>query len=151
MILLMKILLHNEYKIINLWYPTYVYQFFNFPYNYKSRVLACFQTRPPSRQSYSVRHVALAAAPFGRPYLQGILPVPQNQPAGPSAGLRDVVPCPGHVLHPQRGAVHSPDHVLGGDGHIGVPHCVVGGRVSGRNSLGSIAFQAFVGAVRRLD
>ena len=28
MILIMKILLHNEYKIINLWYPTYVYQFF---------------------------------------------------------------------------------------------------------------------------
>ena len=26
----MKILLHNEYKIINLWYPTYVHQFFNF-------------------------------------------------------------------------------------------------------------------------
>ena len=26
----MKILLHNEYKIINWWYPTYVYQFFNF-------------------------------------------------------------------------------------------------------------------------
>ena len=46
MILIMKILLHNEYKIINLWYPTYVYQFFNFPYNYKNRVLACFQTRP---------------------------------------------------------------------------------------------------------
>ena len=42
----MKIFLHNEYKIINLWYPTYVYQFFNFPYNYKNRVLACFQTRP---------------------------------------------------------------------------------------------------------
>ena len=46
MILIMKILLHNEYKIINLWYPRYVYQFFNFPYNYKNRVLACFQTRP---------------------------------------------------------------------------------------------------------
>ena len=46
MILIMKILLHNEYKIINLWYPTYVYQFFNLPYNYKNRVLACFQTRP---------------------------------------------------------------------------------------------------------
>ena len=46
MILIMKILLHNEYKIINLWYPTYMYQFFNFPYNYKNRVLACFQTRP---------------------------------------------------------------------------------------------------------
>ena len=46
MILIMKILLHNEYKIINLWYPTYVYQFFNFSYNYKNRVLACFQTRP---------------------------------------------------------------------------------------------------------
>ena len=48
MILIMKILLHNEYKIINLWYPTYVYQFFSFPYrfNYKNRVLACFQTRP---------------------------------------------------------------------------------------------------------
>ena len=30
MILIMKILFHNEYKIINLWYPTYVYQFFNF-------------------------------------------------------------------------------------------------------------------------
>ena len=42
----MKILLHIAYKIINLWYPTYVYQFFNFPYNYKNRVLACFQTRP---------------------------------------------------------------------------------------------------------
>ena len=42
----MKILLHIEYKIINLWYPTYVYQFLNFPYNYKNRVLACFQTRP---------------------------------------------------------------------------------------------------------
>ena len=49
MILIMKILLHNVYKIINLWYPTYVYQFFNFPYNYKNRVLACFQTRPSSR------------------------------------------------------------------------------------------------------
>ena len=46
MILIMKILLHSEYKIINLWYPTYVYQFLNFPYNYKNRVLACFQTRP---------------------------------------------------------------------------------------------------------
>ena len=46
MILIMKILLHNEYKIINLWYPTYVYQFFNFPYNSKNKVLACFQTRP---------------------------------------------------------------------------------------------------------
>ena len=32
----MKVLLHNVYKIINLWYPTYVYQFFNFPYNYKN-------------------------------------------------------------------------------------------------------------------
>ena len=45
MILIMKILLHNEYKIVNLWYPTYVYHFLNFPYNYKNRVLACFQTR----------------------------------------------------------------------------------------------------------
>ena len=48
MILIMKILLHNEYKIINLWYPTYVYQFFNFPYNYKNRLLASFQTRAHS-------------------------------------------------------------------------------------------------------
>ena len=47
MILIMNILLHNEYKIINLWYPTYVYPFLNFPYNYKNRVLACFQTRTP--------------------------------------------------------------------------------------------------------
>ena len=46
MILIMNILLHNVYEIINLWYPTYVYQFFYFPYNYKNRVLACFQTRP---------------------------------------------------------------------------------------------------------
>ena len=46
MILIMKVLLHNEYKIINLWYPTYVYQFFNYPYNYINRVPACFQTRP---------------------------------------------------------------------------------------------------------
>ena len=30
MILIMKILLHNEYKIINLRYPTYVYQFLIF-------------------------------------------------------------------------------------------------------------------------
>ena len=30
MILIMKTLLHNEYKIINLWYPTYVYQFLIF-------------------------------------------------------------------------------------------------------------------------
>ena len=30
MILIMKILLHNEYKIIILWYPTYVYQFLIF-------------------------------------------------------------------------------------------------------------------------
>ena len=30
MILIMKILLHNERKIIVLWYPTYVYQFFKF-------------------------------------------------------------------------------------------------------------------------
>ena len=33
-------------KSSNLWYPAYVYQFFSFPYNYKNRVLACFQTRP---------------------------------------------------------------------------------------------------------
>ena len=46
MIPILKILLHNVYKIINLRYPTYVYQFLNFPYNYKNRVLACFQTRP---------------------------------------------------------------------------------------------------------
>ena len=51
MILIMKILLHNEYKIINLRYPTYVYQFFNFPYNYKNRALACFQTRPSKGKS----------------------------------------------------------------------------------------------------
>ena len=38
MILIMKILLHNIYKIISLRYPTYVYQFFNFPYNYNNRV-----------------------------------------------------------------------------------------------------------------
>ena len=30
MILILKILLHNVYKIINLWYPTYVYQFLIF-------------------------------------------------------------------------------------------------------------------------
>ena len=53
MILILKILLHNVLKIINLWYPTYVYQFLNFPYNYKNRVLACFQTRP-ERRSLSV-------------------------------------------------------------------------------------------------
>ena len=29
-IIIMKVLLHNEYKIINLWYSTYVYQFFKF-------------------------------------------------------------------------------------------------------------------------
>ena len=55
-ILIMKILLHNEYKIINLWYPTYVYQFFNFPCNYKNRVLACFQTRPASMSSSTKRY-----------------------------------------------------------------------------------------------
>ena len=54
MILIMKILLHNEYKIINLWYPTYVYQFFNFPYNNKNRVLACFQTRPDKALLHAV-------------------------------------------------------------------------------------------------
>ena len=54
MILIMIILLHNEYKIINLWYPTYVYQFFNFPYNYKNRLLACFQTRP--RESFELTY-----------------------------------------------------------------------------------------------
>ena len=59
MILIMKILLHNEYKIINLWYPTYVYQFFNCPYrfNYKNRVLACFQTRPPGGYLEVIRMV----------------------------------------------------------------------------------------------
>ena len=45
MILIMKILLHNEYKINNLTICG-IQQFFNFPYNYKNRVLACFQTRP---------------------------------------------------------------------------------------------------------
>ena len=49
MILIMKVLLHNEYKIINLWYPTYVYQFFNFPYNSKNRVLAVFKQDPFNR------------------------------------------------------------------------------------------------------
>ena len=58
----MKILLHNEYKIINLSYPTYVYQFFNFPYNYKNRVLACFQTRPTP--SSTVRCFKLLTALF---------------------------------------------------------------------------------------
>ena len=52
MILIMKILLHYEYKILNLWYLTYVYQFFNFPYNYKNRVLASFQTRPKARYTH---------------------------------------------------------------------------------------------------
>ena len=61
MILIMKILLHNEYKIINWWYPTYVYQFFNFPYNYKNRVLACFQTRP----QFSFYLQAIADPPEG--------------------------------------------------------------------------------------
>ena len=56
--LIMKILLHNEYKIINLWYPTYVYQFLNFPYNYKYRLLACFETRP---------EVQLLVLAFGSP------------------------------------------------------------------------------------
>ena len=51
----MKILLHNEYKIINLWYPTYVYQFFNFPFNYKNRVLACFQTRPEDWKCFDLK------------------------------------------------------------------------------------------------
>ena len=46
MILIMKILLHNEYKIIILRYPTYVNQILYFPCNYKNRVLAGFQTRP---------------------------------------------------------------------------------------------------------
>ena len=54
MILIMKILLHNEYKIINLWYPTYVNQFFNFPYNYKNRVLACFQIRPAEANTNTI-------------------------------------------------------------------------------------------------
>ena len=40
-------MLHNVYKIINLRYPTYMYQFIIFLiHNYKNRVLACFQTRP---------------------------------------------------------------------------------------------------------
>ena len=51
--ILMKILLHNVYKIINLRYPTYVSHFFNFPYNYKNRVLACFQTRPLFSNNFS--------------------------------------------------------------------------------------------------
>ena len=56
MILIMKIVLHNIYKIINLRYPTYVYNFFNFPYNYNNRVLACFQTRAKSlyKHLYSI-------------------------------------------------------------------------------------------------
>ena len=48
MILIMKILLHNEYKIINLWYPTYVYQFFNFPYNYKNKSAGLFSNKTPN-------------------------------------------------------------------------------------------------------
>ena len=72
MILIMKILLHNEYKIINLWYPTYVYQFFNFPYNYKNRVLASFQTRPvfqqhdtdQQQQQQSMKGVAILGVAF---------------------------------------------------------------------------------------
>ena len=46
MILIMKILLHNVYKIINLRYPTYVYQFFNFPYNYKIECWPVFKQDP---------------------------------------------------------------------------------------------------------
>ena len=64
MILIMKKLLHNEYKIINLWYPTYVYQFFNFPYNYKNRVLACFQTRPDRSAMLSDNFVISCNSPM---------------------------------------------------------------------------------------
>ena len=46
MILIMKILLHNVYKIIILRYPTYVYQFFNFPYNYKIECWPVFKQDP---------------------------------------------------------------------------------------------------------
>ena len=70
MILIMKILLHNVYKIINWWYPTYVYQFFNFPYNYKNRVLACFQTRPEKTimvlLRYIINYSATKLHPTGR-------------------------------------------------------------------------------------
>ena len=50
MILMSKILLHNVYKIINLWYPTYVYQFFNFPYNYKIECWPVFKQDPKKHQ-----------------------------------------------------------------------------------------------------
>ena len=46
MILIMKILLHNVYKIINLRYPTYVYPFFNFPYNTKIECWPVFKQDP---------------------------------------------------------------------------------------------------------
>ena len=46
MILIMKILLHNVHKIINLRYSTYVYQFFNFPYNYKIECWPVFKQDP---------------------------------------------------------------------------------------------------------
>ena len=46
MILILKILLHNEYKIIKFAVSNIRVSIFNFPYNSKNRVLACFQTRP---------------------------------------------------------------------------------------------------------
>ena len=72
----MKVLLQNEYKIINLWYPTYVYQFFNFTYNYKNRVLACFQTRPMKGLSHDLKsalHTKIRSGNFLLSWIENVM------------------------------------------------------------------------------
>ena len=58
MILIMKILLHNEYKIISLRYPTYVYQFLIFLIITKIECWPVFKQDPPflttEKQSHAI-------------------------------------------------------------------------------------------------
>ena len=84
MIVILKILLHNVHKIINLRYPTYVYQFLIFLMITKNRVLACFETR----------------AQIGNPELTGVLRLLGGRGDG-GRQLRQ----PTFFLLPQQGAV----------------------------------------------
>ena len=59
MIVIMKIFLHNEYKIINLWYPTYVYQFLIFLIITKIECWPVFKQDPKARDITNLEHQPL--------------------------------------------------------------------------------------------
>ena len=62
-------------------YPTYVYQFFNFPYNYKNRLLACFQTRPMTSYLHSLQTLACFPSTVVR-MCRATAPSPSRQCSG---------------------------------------------------------------------